>query len=183
MNWKEIACDWLFFFFLQTMVYQEEIRAFHQNLYTAPPFPPPFSSSSLNLSHSPSTGKRIFHFYFRSVFQLLMTTWDSPLLLFPCSPSPLPLACTPLGCVAWSCSCHVDDGGECKENSSVAVHVEMLTMLWNLLLPDLCGIFIWFHSFNLVFHSIRRDPKGLSNYQSHLFNFFPVLVWGEVEWG
>lgn len=53
LNWKEIACDWLFFCFVQTMVYQRAMRAFHQNLHIAPPFSPPFPSI-LFKSHSHS---------------------------------------------------------------------------------------------------------------------------------
>lgn len=100
--------------------------------------------------------------------------------------SPLPPPCIPLGCVAWSRCCRVAAGGEGQENSSVSDRVGMLTMLWNILLPDLRGMLIWFHSFSLVFHSLRRCPEGLSNYQSHLFclsNFFAASVWGEVEGG
>lgn len=86
LNWKEIACDWFLFCFLWTMVYQREIRVFHQNVYLTPTFSPPFPSSCLTLTHTPSIWKRIFHFQLFSVFQLLMIMRDSPLLLFLCTP-------------------------------------------------------------------------------------------------
>ena len=49
-----------------------------------------FPSSSLSLIQTPSIWKRILHFQFCSVFQLLLVMWDSSLLPFLCIPSPMP---------------------------------------------------------------------------------------------
>jgi len=54
------------------------------------PFLSSFFPHPLSLIHTPSIWKRILHFQFCSVFQLLLVMWDSSLLPFLCIPSPMP---------------------------------------------------------------------------------------------
>lgn len=175
-KWKEIACDWHFFCFLQTMVYQGEVRAFHQNLYMTLPFSP-FLTSSLHLTHTPSLWKRLFCFQSCSV-----STRHDHVKCTSCTvslhPFTLPPPCNHLGHNVWSSNCYLAVRGECWENFRMLTRIKMLTKLGNLLSCDLYEIFIWFYHSNLV-SCIRRHPKGpiITNltFFALFKNFFPVL--------
>lgn len=159
------------------MVYQGEVRAFHQNLYMTLPFSP-FLTSSLHLTHTPSLWKRLFYFQSCSV-----STRHDHVKCTSCTvslhPFILPPPCNHLGHNVWSSNCYLAVRGECWENSRMLTRIKMLTKLGNLLSCDLYEIFIWFYHSNLV-SCIRRHPKGPSNYQSHLLcslqKFFPSIA-------